>query len=76
MKIVTVGIAPYESSLIVQFLRHGGTAALAVRPGREPWNVQSCPCCICCGGEVKDYAAHIPRCPSVEWDSVGTRDLS
>lgn len=75
MKIVTCGIAPYDSSLIVQFLRHGGTASIATRPGRQPWNVLSAEC-VCCGVETADYTAHIPRCRSVEWDLVGSRDRS
>jgi hypothetical protein len=72
VKIVTCGIQPYESSLIVKFLRAGGTASLATRPGRQPWNVLR-EKCICCGVETVDYSAHIPRCASLEWDSVGTR---
>jgi hypothetical protein len=75
MKIVTCGTRLQESALIVNFLRSGGTATLQPSPGRGPFQVLGGEC-VCCGVETMDYSAHIPRCRSVEWDAIGSRDRS
>jgi len=75
VNLVTTVTADFESSLIVNYLREGGTATISHSPGRKPWQVLDGQC-VCCGIETVDYSAHVMRCRSKWWELVGTRSVN